>query len=108
MKTVTLVVVIVLMMVCFAYAGDKTPGYYKELKRSLPCNGHVEGPIFLQTLFPDANMEQYACWHDLDGDGNPDVALIYVFNPNDNAFELIRAMRMIEYFDVLENERSLK
>jgi len=97
------------MLTPSAEAGERSiTSMDRELRRSVPCNGHVEGPVYLRNLFKGASIPQYACWHDVDRDGNPDVALIYIFNINDNMFELVRAMRMIEYFHVVEDERALE
>ncbi len=70
------------------------------------CNGEITGPKKLEILFPGASMGVYTCYHDLENDGNADIALIYVYNKNDKTFELIRVMRMMEYYDLLDKERE--
>ena len=107
MKHITIISVILMMLLTgILFADERITSADKALKRIVPCNGEVEGPIFLETLFKGAIIPQYVCYHDIDGDEHSDVVLIYIYNANDTEFELIRAMRLIEYYDVMENEHA--
>lgn len=71
------------------------------------CNGKVTGPVPIHSLYPGASSGIYTCLHDLDNDGIIDIALLYVFNRSDNRYELINAMRLFDYYRILDKEREL-
>ncbi len=71
------------------------------------CNGKASKPTPMLSLYPGVEMRIYTCLHDLDNDGNPDLALMYVIN-NDNEYELIKAMRTIEYYDIMDRELEMR
>lgn len=104
-----ILIVVIVMFVSAVFAGERaiTPGD-RALTQSVPCNGKVEGPVYIQALFKGASIPQYVCYHSINNDALFEVALIYVYNSNDSTFELVRAMRINEYWDMVENERSMQ
>jgi len=70
------------------------------------CNGKVTGPAPLEVLYPGVEMGIYTCFHDLENDGQYDLALIYVYNETDKMYELINAMRTNEYWDLMDTARD--
>jgi len=103
-----MLIIVMMLLGGTLFADDRITNADKALKRLVPCNGDVGGPIFLESLFKGAVIPQYICFHDVDGDKNADVILIYIYNANDTAFELISAMRVIDYYIMLENERLVE
>jgi len=81
--------------------------YDRSLKKFIPCKDHVDGPYFLETILEGSPNPQYICFYSSEEDDHEDIALIYTFDDEDGAFKLIKAMRLHDYFEVIDYERAM-
>ena len=110
MKRIIIAVLLVLFYIGIAPAQQQRErgitSLDRMLKFSVPCNGTEDGPVYLDVIFPDVVHPQYVCHHHINAD-YAEVALIYGYNPNDKMFELLRAMRLNDYFEIEEYQRGM-
>jgi len=62
------------------------------------CSTGEYEKVKLPKLFPNAQMEMGACYHDVNKDGYMDIVLIYAGG------EIIKALMPHEFIDAMEHE----